>query len=147
MLFNVLAWNVRGIMSTAYSLSQLLDTHKVDTALISEHKLMPHSQHFMNSIHSEYDCYTVIQNDVDPYSRARCRKGEVCIMYRKCLNSIIAPIESTCDRICGIEVRSQHSLPLYISQWYRPRLKLQLLQRNNERIYKHSQRIIYLKVK
>ena len=40
MLFNILCWNVRGIMSSAYSLSNMLDNQHIDIALITEHKLL-----------------------------------------------------------------------------------------------------------
>jgi len=54
MLINFLCWNVRGIMSTAYSLSDMLDQKNIDIALITEHKLLPRSQHFLQSIHLNY---------------------------------------------------------------------------------------------
>ena len=43
MLINCICWNVRGKMSSAYSLSYLLDSEKIDVALITEHKLRPRS--------------------------------------------------------------------------------------------------------
>ena len=54
MLLNLLTWNVRGIMSSAFTLSQLLSCYNADIALITEHKLMPHSKCFFDSIHPSY---------------------------------------------------------------------------------------------
>ena len=49
-LLNILTWNVRGIISSAYCVSKLLDLTDCDFALLCEHKLLPHSLHFMDSI-------------------------------------------------------------------------------------------------
>ncbi len=43
---NILTWNVRGIFSTAGSLSQTLDNLRIDVAFISEHKLKQQHKEF-----------------------------------------------------------------------------------------------------
>ena len=45
---NIITWNVRGIMSSAASLSQTLDDLNIDIAFITEHKLLPHMKYFMD---------------------------------------------------------------------------------------------------
>ena len=42
----ILTWNVRGIMSSAGSLSKLLDDKNIDIAFISEHKLRDSKTYF-----------------------------------------------------------------------------------------------------
>ena len=46
MFLNVFIWNVRGVMSSAYTLSKMLDNYNVDIAILSEHKLLPQSKGF-----------------------------------------------------------------------------------------------------
>ena len=65
MFLNILTWNCRGIMSSAYPLSQILDTYSVDIALTVEHKLMPHSALFMDSIHSNYSSLVNLDRSLD----------------------------------------------------------------------------------
>ena len=121
MLLNILTWNVRGIMSSAYSLSYMLSFYNVDIALITEHKLMHHSQSFFDSIDKRFSVISTISKDIDPYSRASCGKGGVGIMYRKQLNCTVSPIDTIeSDRIAGIEIRSPTMAPLYIFCVYLP---------------------------
>ena len=40
-VLNVVAWNVRGIMSSAAPLSHILENHSIDIDFITEHKLLP----------------------------------------------------------------------------------------------------------
>ena len=60
MTLNVLCWNVRGVMSSALSLSlslslsHMLDAHSVDVALITKHTSLTRSESFFSSIHSNY---------------------------------------------------------------------------------------------
>ena len=41
----LVTWNVRGVMSSAGTLSKLLDQQNVDIAFITEHKLFQHSKY------------------------------------------------------------------------------------------------------
>ena len=83
MLVNLLTWNVRGIMSSAFTLSQLLSCYNTDIALITEHKLMPHSKCSFDSIHPSYASAVKISQQITPYSGASCGKAGVAIMYKK----------------------------------------------------------------
>ena len=67
MFFNLLYWNVRGIMSFAFSLSEMLDKRSIDIALITEHKLLPRSQHFLSSIHPLFYAYNTCDNSLDNF--------------------------------------------------------------------------------
>ena len=51
MIINIVAWNVRGIMSSAVPLSHILQSNSIDISFISEHKLLPKSLSFLDSIH------------------------------------------------------------------------------------------------
>ena len=50
MSINFICWNVRGIMSSAFPLSALINKYKVDVALITEHKLLPKSASFLSTL-------------------------------------------------------------------------------------------------
>ena len=53
----ILNWNIRGIMSSAFCLSNILDSEKPDVAVICEHKLSNPNLTFLDSIHSDYKAY------------------------------------------------------------------------------------------
>lgn len=52
----LLAWNVRGIMSSTMCLSLLLSQTKCDISIISEHKLKESSLNYLSSIELGYTC-------------------------------------------------------------------------------------------
>lgn len=84
-LFSILTWNVRGIISSSISLSQILNNTNCDVAIICEHKLKPTSIQYLDSINSRYSSYVHIDTDysqnnsVKPYLRF-VGKGGVEIM-------------------------------------------------------------------
>lgn len=49
---------MRGIMSSAGSLSEILDLKDIDIAFLTEHKLLPQSTSFCDTIHKDYIAYT-----------------------------------------------------------------------------------------
>jgi len=120
--FNILLWNARGIMSSALTLSEALNVYCCDVALITEHKLFFSSLNFLDSINDCYFSHAVADNSIDPYSRARCGKGGVAIMYKKCLR--IQPIENeiirNCCRIAGIEINLENTGRLFVFCIYMP---------------------------
>ena len=106
MSLNIMSWNVRGIMSSAYSLSCLLDENDIDIALLSEHKLFNYSSEFLKSINTKYDYVSVEQSYDNPYSKAKCGQGGVAIMFKKSLSGRIAHIDHIKnERILGIELK------------------------------------------
>jgi len=80
MLFNLLCWNVRGIMSSAFSLSEMLDKRSIDIALLTEHKLLPRSQHFLSSINPLFYAYNTCDNSLDNFGHLRCGKAGTAIL-------------------------------------------------------------------
>ena len=117
---NILSWNVRGVMSSAFPLSNLLDKYDIDVAIISEHKLFPHSRHFLASINPKYAFYSVESKSLNPYSRAQCGKGGIAILVNKSIKSNITQIDTcTSDRIIGVEVTG-YEMPVYIFGVYLP---------------------------
>ena len=68
-------------MSSASSLSKLLDSHNIDFAFISEHKMRNEHYTFFYSIHSNYRALTL--SDTSTVPDARCSKGGVAIMFKK----------------------------------------------------------------
>lgn len=124
--FNILAWNVRGIMSSSLSLSNVLDTVNCDIAIICEHKLKPTSVNYLDTINSKYSSFVHIDleqscNNTDkPYSPF-VGKGGVGIMYRKDLLHTVSEIpDITSSRIIGIEVKRKHQRSLYVLGAYLP---------------------------
>ena len=123
MLLNLLTWNVRGIMSSAYTLSHMLACYNTDIALtcITEHKLMPHSKCFFDSIDSSYSSVVKISHDINPYSRTSCGKAGVAIMYRKRMNFCVSEIENISpDRVLGIELNHNQIVSTSIFCVYLP---------------------------
>ena len=121
MLLNLLTWNVCGIMSSAYTLSHLLSCYNTDIALITEHKLMPHSKCFFDSIDSSYSSVVKISHDINPYSRTSCGKAGVAIIYRKRMNFCVSEIENiSSDRVLGIELNHNQIVSTFIFCVYLP---------------------------
>lgn len=118
---NLLCWNVRGIMSSAYPLSQMLDDYAIDIALITEHKLLPYSSVFLNSIHQDYNYALTVDESISQYGSVRCGKAGTAIMYKKSIQSYVNTIQNIdCDRIIGIEIQYDQNLPTYIFCAYLP---------------------------
>ena len=121
MLLNLLCWNVRGIMSSAYSLSDMLDSHCIDIALITEHKLLPRSNHFLSSINSNFYAYNTCNTSFDNFGTLRCGKAGTAILIRKSLQKHISLVNNiTNERIIGIEIRYNKLSPLYVFCVYMP---------------------------
>ena len=120
MLFNFLCWNVRGIMSSAYSLSDTLDNQRIDLALITEHKLLPRSQHFLSSINQNFYAYNTCDSSTDNFGNLRCGKAGTAILIRKTLQKYVSRVNISNERIIGIELRSGNQLPLYVFCVYMP---------------------------
>lgn len=117
----ILTWNVRGAMSSAGSLSFLLDLYHVDIACITEHKLKPNSSDFLNSIHSDYSAITVCE---DVGIDSRCGKAGVSILYKRSLNFSVnkIPITHLSSRIVGVKLSQTDtaSYPTYLFCVYMP---------------------------
>jgi len=54
-------------MSPAYSLSDTLDKQRICLALITEHKLLPRSQHFLSPINQTFYAYNTCDNSTDNF--------------------------------------------------------------------------------
>ena len=116
---NILTWNVRGIMSSASSLSKLLDDKNIDIAFISEHKVREQQDTFLNSVHSIYSAFTLCDASVGP--SARCGKGGVAIMYRKSCQFTISPLNIHInDIVVGIQIDCKYLRPIYAFSLYLP---------------------------
>ena len=86
----LVTWNVRGVMSSAATLSKLLDQH---------------SKYFMNTVNSMYSNITVCDSNTEVYGKLRCGKGGVSIMCKNTLEFAIRELaEVTDDRIAGVEL-------------------------------------------
>ena len=121
MLFNVLAWNVRGVMYSAFTISKMLDFYDIDFAVVSEHKLLPQSKGFLDSINTNYASYAKTDAALDPYSSFSRGKSGIGILFKKSLNPFIHHIDDMeSDRLLVIEVKVRHLTPLYIISAYMP---------------------------
>ena len=108
-MLNLFCWNCRGIMSSAFSLSEFLDNNDIDIALISEHKLFPKSATFLESINRQYAAYATFDTRLNQYGPLRCGRAGTAVLFKKTLNGRISrlPIES--ERILGVEVHRKTS--------------------------------------
>ena len=108
-------------MSSAYCLSDMLDKHCIDIALLTEHKLLPRSQHFLTSINSEFYSYNTCDSKFDNFGVVRCGKAGTAILVRKSLNTIVSQINNiNNDRIIGIEIRKNNHVPIFMFCIYMP---------------------------
>ncbi|MCG8079181.1 MAG: endonuclease/exonuclease/phosphatase family protein, partial [Candidatus Thiodiazotropha taylori] len=106
-------------MSTAASLSKLLDDYEIDFAFISEHKLRIEHKAFLESIHCNYGAITLCDSSVIP--GARCGKGGVAILYKKQCQFSVTPLEIHInDRILGIKIDQRNTKPIYAFSVYMP---------------------------
>ena len=117
--FSILTWNVRGIMSTAGSLSKILDYYNIDFAFISEHKLREQQQYFLDSVHLNYTAVCVCDASITP--GARCGKGGVAIMYKKTCQFCVFHLDiQLSDRIIGIQINQSCMKPIFAFSVYMP---------------------------
>lgn len=74
MLFSILNWNVRGVMSSNVCLTNLLRLTKCDVAVISEHKLPENCSKFLNSIDKGYISTATFEKIIKKwrYRQRRC---------------------------------------------------------------------------
>ena len=87
-MLNVVAWNVRGIMSSAVPLSHIIQNHSIDIDFISEHKLLPQSIDFLNSLNPIYYALATVDTIVNPYSKITFGKVGTAIIYKKKLHNV-----------------------------------------------------------
>ena len=115
----ILTWNVRGIMSTAGSLSKILDDYSIDFAFISEHKLREQQKSFLDSVHLNYTAVCVCDASITP--GARCGKGGVAIMYKKTCQFCVSHLNvQLSDRIIGIQINQSCMKPIFAFSVYMP---------------------------
>ena len=106
-------------MSSAGSLSKLLDMHDIDFAFISENELWNEHKAFLDSVHNNYRAYTLCDTSVLP--GAGCGRGGVAIMYkRKCQFSVSHIDIQPNDRILGIRIDQRNSRTIYAFSVYLP---------------------------
>ncbi|MCG7879467.1 MAG: hypothetical protein N0C90_24515, partial [Candidatus Thiodiazotropha endolucinida] len=108
-----------GIMSSAGSLSKLLDDNNIDLAFISEHKLREQHKSFLDSVHCSYSAFTLC--DASVASGSRCGKGGVAVMYKKtCQFSVSLLDVQVNDRILGIKIDHKAVKPIFAFSVYMP---------------------------
>jgi len=113
--YNLLCWNVRGIMSSAYSRSETHDKKCIDIALITEHKLLPRSQHFLDSINCNFYSLSPCDTTMDNFGHYRCGKAGCSILVRKSLRTLLSKVNNINNNcIVGIELRNHDDPPLYL---------------------------------
>ena len=117
---NICTWNATGLMSSAYYISNLLDSENIDIFGISEHWLYSHDLHFLNSLHQDYNGFGCSDKSLSASSKRRVGKGGVALMWHRKFNSMISPMTIDCDRIIGIQLQLSENSTLYIIQVYLP---------------------------
>ncbi|CAC5396961.1 unnamed protein product [Mytilus coruscus] len=116
----LVAWNVRGIMSSTICLSKLLKDSDCDICVISEHKLKERSLDYLSTIKKRYNC--ISKADALPRGyNAYHGKGGIAILYK---TSLQFSVNELCDinssRIAGIELKNQSYGSLFIFGAYLP---------------------------
>jgi len=87
----------------------MLDKHCIDIVLLTEHKLLPRSQHFLTSINSEFYSYKTCDSKFDNFGVVRCGKAGTAFPIRKFLNTIVSQNNNiNNDRIIGIKIRKNN---------------------------------------
>ena len=109
----VLSWNVRGIMSSALCLSNILDYSRPDVSIICEHKLSNYNVSFLNTIHMDYTSY--------PCSGINGINNTVSFLVKKDLIHSVNFIEEySNDRVILLELTQTVSQSVYICGVYLP---------------------------
>ena len=109
-----MTWNVRGVMSSALLLSQLMTNLCIDFVFITEHYLLPHSLGFLNSIDPNYTHVATCDKSTDMYSWLKCGKGGTAILFKKQWQRHVSCIETNSDRIIGIEFKYDKIILIYM---------------------------------
>ena len=108
-------------MSSAYALSNFLDSNDIDIALITEHKLLPRSVKFIDSINSNYLSYVNVDQSIDPLSYVRCGKSGTAVLFKKSMQSYVSRIDNVGnERILIVELKYRNVKPYYIFCVYMP---------------------------
>ena len=122
-MFNLLTWNVRGIISSTLPVCAMLDKSKCDVAIISEHKLNKFSANYFDSIHSEYFSVVKIQcnSSSEHYVHPTRGRGGVALLLKKSLRFSVKQIEGIqTDCIVGVEISLHCNTPVFVFGVYLP---------------------------
>ncbi|MES9883123.1 MAG: reverse transcriptase family protein [Sedimenticola sp.] len=115
-----MTWNATGIMSSSSYLCDVLSHESVDVCGISEHWLFDYNIHFMDHINSNYVSYAKADADLAIPGTRRIGKGGVGLMWKRCIDQHITPIDIDDDRIIGIQYEISKHVYMYIFQVYLP---------------------------
>lgn len=120
----IMAWNVRGIISSTLCLSSFLDRENCDIAILTEHKLKSETKTYSDSIHSDFNSF-VKTDDSDLVqcigTSYKTGKGGVVIMCRKSLSFSIKEIPCPeSNQIIGAELSDKKGGRWYIFSVYLP---------------------------
>lgn len=119
-LLKIIAWNVRGIMSSTIGLNQLIKQSGCDICIISEHKLKNEYLSYLSSIENGYKCIAKADSLPSNY-QAYHGKGGIGILYKTTLSFSVSELDiDQTERIVGLELRYQGGSPLYIFGVYLP---------------------------
>ena len=140
----LLTWNVRGVMSSAGSKRELLDTYDIDLAFINEHKLREQQNSFFNSLHSGYAAFTLCYDSVSQSTMcgkggvAMCnvRQGRCSSQYKKtCRFSVSVLDVQVSDRILGIKIEQKELRAIYAFSVYMPSINYSNIDYNEHLDY------------
>ncbi|CAC5420984.1 unnamed protein product [Mytilus coruscus] len=116
----LLAWNVRGIMSSTVCLSSLLKNTDCDVSVISEHKLKKSSLHYLSTIEQGYTCIGKAEDLPNSY-HAYHGKGGVAILYKNTLQFSVSEIHGiNSEKIVGLQIKSKSNGSIFIFGAYLP---------------------------
>ena len=116
----LLAWNVRGIMSSTVCLSSLLKNTDCDICVVSEHKLKKSSLHYLSTIEQGYTCIGKAEDLPNKY-HAYHGKGGVAILYKNTLEFSVSEIHDiNSERVVGLQIKTKSNGSIFIFGAYLP---------------------------
>ena len=108
----IMCWNVRGVMSSALCLSNILNLYKPDIMVICEHKLSSQNLAFLNTLHSEYTAFPFTDMDTT---------NTVSVLVKQQLMFSVSLLKECCnDRIVLVELTASTFHKVYICAVYLP---------------------------
>ena len=91
-LFHILIFFM--LLQSAYSLSNMFNNQHIDIALITEHKPLPRSQHFLCSINNNFYAYNTCDSSSNNYAISGCGKAGTAILFRKSLQNYVSLVNT-----------------------------------------------------
>ncbi|CAH1795212.1 unnamed protein product, partial [Owenia fusiformis] len=113
-------WNCRGFNVSTLYIKHLLS--HCDILALSEHKLYPCNRFKLDSVHSDFRCYSTSSKNLNDFNCGKIwGNGGVAIFWRDSLSNYVIPVKDmSTDRIVCLKVSIVQTAPIYIFSVYLP---------------------------